>query len=127
MRVLITGPHGFQRTVTFALDEVPAAITQRVRETLEELAAAASPKRVGSAGLAPAVATWRLSKQGTPGRWCPCGRSSRRRNPAKLAGPRLGVNMAWPGKAVLGSARHGMVWPRMAWQGTTPLSRRRRG
>jgi hypothetical protein len=36
VRVLITGPHGFQRTVTFALDEVPAAITQRVRETLEE-------------------------------------------------------------------------------------------
>jgi len=36
VRVLITGPHGFQRTVTFALDEVPAAIAQRVRETLEE-------------------------------------------------------------------------------------------
>jgi hypothetical protein len=36
VRVLITGPHGFQRTVSFALDEVSAAITQRVRETLEE-------------------------------------------------------------------------------------------
>jgi hypothetical protein len=30
------GPHGFQRTVTFALDEVPAAITLRVRETLDD-------------------------------------------------------------------------------------------
>jgi hypothetical protein len=36
VRVLLTGPHGFQRTVTFTLEEVPAAITQRVRETLEE-------------------------------------------------------------------------------------------
>ena len=27
VRVLITGPHGFQRTVSFALDEVPAAIS----------------------------------------------------------------------------------------------------
>ena len=36
VRVLITGPHGFQRTVTFDVDEVPAAITQRVRETLDE-------------------------------------------------------------------------------------------
>jgi hypothetical protein len=30
------GPYGFQREVSFALDEVLAAITQRVRETLEE-------------------------------------------------------------------------------------------
>jgi hypothetical protein len=33
LHVLITGPHGFQRTVSFALDEVPASITQRVQET----------------------------------------------------------------------------------------------
>ena len=31
VRVVITGPHGFQREVRFALDEVPAAITDRVR------------------------------------------------------------------------------------------------
>jgi hypothetical protein len=36
VRVLITGPHGFQREVSFALDEVPAVIAQRVRETLED-------------------------------------------------------------------------------------------
>ena len=36
VRLLITGPHGFERTVTFALDEIPATITQRVRETLED-------------------------------------------------------------------------------------------
>jgi len=36
VRVLITGPYGFQREVTFALDEVAAAITQRVREMMEE-------------------------------------------------------------------------------------------
>ena len=35
-KVLITGPHGFERTVTFALDEDPVLIAQRVRETLEE-------------------------------------------------------------------------------------------
>ena len=35
VRVLITAPHGFQREVAFALDETPAAITERVRETLE--------------------------------------------------------------------------------------------
>jgi hypothetical protein len=34
--VLITGPHGFQRQVSFTLDETPAAITERVRETLKE-------------------------------------------------------------------------------------------
>jgi len=27
---------GFERTVTFDLDEVPATITERVRETIEE-------------------------------------------------------------------------------------------
>jgi len=36
VRVLITGPQGFERTVTFALDEAPATITQRVRETIED-------------------------------------------------------------------------------------------
>jgi hypothetical protein len=37
VRVLITGPHGFDREVSFALDEVPAAITEQVRETLEQV------------------------------------------------------------------------------------------
>ena len=36
VRVLITGPQGFERTATFDLDEAPATITQRVRETLED-------------------------------------------------------------------------------------------
>jgi hypothetical protein len=35
VRVLITGPHGFERTVTFAIDDDPAVIAERVRETLE--------------------------------------------------------------------------------------------
>jgi hypothetical protein len=35
-RVLITGPHGFERTVTFAIDDDPAVIAERVRETMEE-------------------------------------------------------------------------------------------
>ena len=35
-RVLITGPHGFERAVTFALDDDPAVIAERVRETMEE-------------------------------------------------------------------------------------------
>jgi hypothetical protein len=35
-RVLITGPHGFERIVTFAIDDDPARIGDRVRETLEE-------------------------------------------------------------------------------------------
>ena len=34
-RVLITGPHGFERTVTFAIDDDPAVISDRVRERLE--------------------------------------------------------------------------------------------
>jgi hypothetical protein len=34
-RVLITEPHGFERTVTFAIDDDPAVISERVRETLE--------------------------------------------------------------------------------------------
>ena len=36
VKVLITGPHGFDRTVTFALDDDPAVIAERVRETLED-------------------------------------------------------------------------------------------
>ena len=36
VRVLITGPQGFERTVLFALDEDPAVITDRVRETIDE-------------------------------------------------------------------------------------------
>jgi len=36
VRVLITGPQGFERTVTFALDESLATITERVRETIED-------------------------------------------------------------------------------------------
>jgi hypothetical protein len=34
--VLITGPQGFERTVTFAIDDDPAVIAERVRETMEE-------------------------------------------------------------------------------------------
>jgi hypothetical protein len=34
-RVLITGPQGFERTVAFAMDDEPAVIADRVRETLE--------------------------------------------------------------------------------------------
>jgi hypothetical protein len=34
-RVLITGPHGFERTVTFSIDDDPAVIAERVRETME--------------------------------------------------------------------------------------------
>jgi hypothetical protein len=30
-RVLITGPHGFERTVTFEIDDDPVAIAERVR------------------------------------------------------------------------------------------------
>lgn len=35
VRVLITGPLGFERTVMFALDESSATIMERVRETME--------------------------------------------------------------------------------------------
>jgi hypothetical protein len=34
-RVVITGPNGFERAVTFALDDDPAVIAERVRETVE--------------------------------------------------------------------------------------------
>ena len=36
VRVLITGPHGFERSVSFAMDEQPEEITRRVRQTLDE-------------------------------------------------------------------------------------------
>jgi hypothetical protein len=35
VRVMITGPQGFDRTMMFDLAEGPAAIAQRVRETIE--------------------------------------------------------------------------------------------
>ena len=35
-RVLTTGPQEFDRTVTFAIDDDPAEIVQRVRQTMEE-------------------------------------------------------------------------------------------
>ena len=34
-RVLITRPRGFERTVTFAIDDDPSVIAVRVRETLD--------------------------------------------------------------------------------------------
>jgi hypothetical protein len=34
-RVLITGALGFERTVMFALDDNPAVIAERIRETLD--------------------------------------------------------------------------------------------
>jgi hypothetical protein len=36
VKVLITGPYGFERTVTFAIDENPAPIKERIRLTLED-------------------------------------------------------------------------------------------
>jgi len=36
VRVLITGPQGFERTVSFAVDELPQQITCRIRKTLED-------------------------------------------------------------------------------------------
>jgi hypothetical protein len=35
-RVLITGANGFECTVTFAIDDGPALIAERVRQTMEE-------------------------------------------------------------------------------------------
>ena len=35
-KVLITGPRGFERTLVCALDDDPAVISERVRETLDE-------------------------------------------------------------------------------------------
>jgi hypothetical protein len=36
LRVLVTGPRGFERTVIFDLDEDAAVITERVRATIDE-------------------------------------------------------------------------------------------
>ena len=36
VKVLITGSQGFERKVTFALDDDPVQIAEKVRETLEE-------------------------------------------------------------------------------------------
>jgi hypothetical protein len=36
VRLLITGAHGFQREVGFAMDEEPAVITERVIATFDE-------------------------------------------------------------------------------------------
>jgi hypothetical protein len=36
VRVLITGPHGFERTAAFAIDEEPSVITQHIREGIED-------------------------------------------------------------------------------------------
>jgi hypothetical protein len=35
-RMLITGSHGFERTVTLEIDDDPAVIWDRIRETLDE-------------------------------------------------------------------------------------------
>ena len=35
VRILIRGPHGFERTVAFAIDDDLAVIAERVRETME--------------------------------------------------------------------------------------------
>ena len=35
-RVLITGPNGFERSVTLAIDDDPAVIAECLRETMEE-------------------------------------------------------------------------------------------
>jgi hypothetical protein len=35
-KVLLTGPHGLERIAVFAIDDDPAVITARVRETLED-------------------------------------------------------------------------------------------
>ena len=34
--VLITGPQGVERTVLFAIDDDPAVVAERIRETMEE-------------------------------------------------------------------------------------------
>jgi hypothetical protein len=36
VRVLITGPQGFERSVVFAIDEESGIIAQQVRETIDE-------------------------------------------------------------------------------------------
>jgi hypothetical protein len=36
IRLLIAGPHGFERTVTLAIDDEAGVIADRVRQTLDE-------------------------------------------------------------------------------------------
>jgi hypothetical protein len=36
VKLLITGPQGLERTLTFAVDDDPAVIAERVRETMED-------------------------------------------------------------------------------------------
>ena len=36
VKVLIIGPHGFDRNVTFAVDDDPAVIAEQVRKTMED-------------------------------------------------------------------------------------------
>jgi len=36
VRVIITGPHGFERRVAFGIDENASEITRRVRETIDD-------------------------------------------------------------------------------------------
>jgi hypothetical protein len=36
VRVIITGPHGFERRAAFSVDEESAEITRRVRETIDD-------------------------------------------------------------------------------------------
>jgi len=35
-KVIITGPHGFERTAAFALDEDPALVADRMKKALNE-------------------------------------------------------------------------------------------
>jgi hypothetical protein len=35
-KVLVTGPHGLERSVSFALDEEPAVVTAHVRAALDD-------------------------------------------------------------------------------------------
>jgi hypothetical protein len=46
LRLLITGAHGFQREVGFAIDEEPAVITQLVKATLDESGSASGGRRI---------------------------------------------------------------------------------
>jgi hypothetical protein len=36
VRLIVTGPQGFERSMLFALDEDPGVITERVRATIDE-------------------------------------------------------------------------------------------
>jgi hypothetical protein len=37
LKVLITGPEGFERAAVFATDEDPAIIKEHIRETIEDV------------------------------------------------------------------------------------------